>query len=186
MFTDCLRVVNIDEAHCINIWGGSFRPDYSELGILRGRIPKIVPFLLASATLPEHVLDDIRLKLQLPKDVNMVRLTNARPNVALSVRVMQKPERSMGDLRFLIPPGATKAEDIKITLVYCNQRAVTEDGADYARDWAEEHGIPSETIAFYHAIIGGDRKRNIEEKLARGEIRILFCTDAVGMVSIGP
>ena len=66
MFTDRLRVVNIDEAHCINIWGGSFRPDYADLGILRGRIPKNVPFLLASATLPDHVLDDIRLKLRLP------------------------------------------------------------------------------------------------------------------------
>ena len=76
MFTDCLRVVNIDEAHCINIWGGSFRPDYSELGILRGRIPKNVPFLLASATLPEHILDDIRLKLQLPKNVKMGVIEN--------------------------------------------------------------------------------------------------------------
>jgi superfamily II DNA helicase RecQ len=187
MFTDRLRVVNIDEAHCINIWGGSFRPDYSELGILRGRIPKNVPFLLASATLPEHVLDDIRLKLRLPKDVKMVRVTNARPNVALSVRAMQKKEKSMGDLRFLIPPRANKPEDIKITLVYCNQRGVAEDGADYARDWVEEeeHGIPNETIAFYHALIGEKRKREIEEKLAQGEICILFCTDAVGMVSFG-
>ena len=92
----------------------------------------------------------------------------------------------MGDLRFLIPPGATKSDDIKITFVYCNQRAVTEDGADYVRDWAEEHGIPHEAIAYYHALIGADRKREIEEKLKRGEIRILFCTDAVGMVSIGP
>ena len=181
-FTDRLRVLNIDEAHCINIWGGSFRPDYSELGILRGRIPKNVPFLLASATLPEHVLDDIRLKLRLPKDVKMVRVTNARPNVALSVRPMQKKEKSMGDLRFLIPPGANKAEDIKIILVYCNQRGVAEEGADYARDWVEEHGISTETVAFYHALVGDKRKREIEEKLARGEICILFCTDAVGMV----
>ncbi|KAF8804758.1 hypothetical protein BYT27DRAFT_7225346 [Phlegmacium glaucopus] len=183
MFTDCLRVVNIDEAHCINIWGGSFRPDYSELGILRGRIPKNVPFLLASATLPEHVLDDIRLKLQLPKDVKMVRVTNAQPNVALSVRAMQKKEKLLGDLRFLIPPDANKPEDIPITLVYCNQCVVAEEGADYARDWAEEHGIPTETIAFYHALIGEKCKREIEEKLRWGEIHILFCTDAVGMVN---
>jgi superfamily II DNA helicase RecQ len=189
MFTDRLRVVNIDEAHCINIWGGSFCPDYSELGILRGRIPKNVPFLLASATLADHVLDDIWLKLRLPKDVKMVRLTNARPNVALSVRAMQKKEKLLGDLRFLIrfliPPGADKPEDIKITLVYCNQREVTEDGADYAHDWADENGIERETIAFYHALVGEKRKREIEEKLTRGEIRILLCTDAVGMVSFG-
>jgi superfamily II DNA helicase RecQ len=115
----------------------------------------------------------------------MVRLTNARPNVALSVRAMQKKEKLLGDLRFLIPPGADKPEDIKITLVYCNQRAVTEDGADYACDWADENGIERETIAFYHALVGEKRKCEIEEKLTRGEIRILLCTDAVGMVSFG-
>ena len=91
----------------------------------------------------------------------------------------------MGDLQFLIPPGANKSEDIKITLIYCNQQGVAEDGADYTRDWAEEHGIPMETIAFYHALIGEKHKGEIEEKLAQGEICILFCTDAVGMVSFG-
>ena len=144
------------------------------------------PSLLGSATLPEHVVDDIQLKLQLPKNVKKVHLTNVQPNVALSVRVMRKPEKSMGDLRFLIPPGATKTEDIKINLVYCNQCAVMEDGADYTRDWAEGHGIPGETIAFYHALIGVKRKHETEEKLASGEIHILFCTGAVGMVTIGP
>ena len=59
IFTDHLRAVNIDEAHCINIWGGSFQPDYANLGVLHGHFPKNVPFLIASATLPEHVLDDI-------------------------------------------------------------------------------------------------------------------------------
>lgn len=183
IFTDHLRAVNIDEAHCINIWGGSFRPDYANLGVLRGRFPKNVPFLIASATLPEHVLDDIRRKLQLSKDTCMIRLTNARPNVALSVRVMQHSEDSKGDLRFLIPPHARQAEDIPITLVYCNHRMTTEDAADRARDWAEEQGIPRESIAFYHALIGDDKKRQLEFLLAAGIVRILFCTDAVGMVS---
>jgi len=56
---------------------------------------------------------------------------------------------------------------------------------DYACDWAEEHDIPIEMIAFYHALIGKKRKHEIKEKLAQGEIHLLFCTDAVGMVSFG-
>jgi superfamily II DNA helicase RecQ len=182
-FVRNLRVVNIDEAHCMNVWGGSFRPDYAALGLLRGRFPGSVPFLVASATLPEHVLDDIRGKLKLARDVEMIQLTNARPNVALSVRVLEHSEDSKGDLRFLIPPEAKQPMDVPITLVYCNQRSSAEDSADRAKDWAEEHGLPTSCIAFYHALIGQERKHEIEDELRAGSIRILFCTEALGMVS---
>lgn len=177
-----LRVVVIDEAHCISLWGGSFRPDYAELGLLRGRFPRHIPFVIASATLPEHILDNIRTKLQLSANAKVVRMTNARPNVALSVRSMKHPQDAFADLRFLIPVGATRAEQIDITLVYCNQRIHCEDAVDRLRFWAQEEGIDPSCIAFYHAKLGEKRKRELEERLRRGEIRILVCTDAVGMV----
>jgi superfamily II DNA helicase RecQ len=176
--------VVIDEAHCISIWGGSFRTDYGKLGLLRGRIPKHVPFIVASATLPDHILDDIQGKLKLSPNAHIVQITNARPNVALSCRSMKHAEKSKADLRFLIPVGATKPEDINITLVYCNQRIKCEDAVDNLRFWAKELGIPETSIAFYHARIGEKRKRELEEKLREGGIRILVCTDAVGMVCL--
>ena len=177
-----LRVVVIDEAHCMSLWGGSFRPDYGELGLLRGRIPRHVPFIVTSATLPDHILDDIRTKLQLSVNAKIVRMTNARPNIALSCRAMKHPQDSFADLRFLITAGATRAEQIDITLVYCNQRVHCEDAVDHLRLWAQGEGIDPSCIAFYHAKVGEKRKRELEEKLRRGEIRILVCTDAVGMV----
>ncbi|EDR04596.1 uncharacterized protein LACBIDRAFT_304222 [Laccaria bicolor S238N-H82] len=100
-FSSALRAVCVDEAHCISLWGGSFRPDYAGLGVLRGRFPKNVPFVVASATLPHHVLNDVRHKLQLGSDTKMVQLTNARPNVALSVQKMKHSEETKGDIRFL-------------------------------------------------------------------------------------
>lgn len=160
-----LRVVVIDEAHCISLWGGSFRLDYAQLGVLRGRFPKHVPFIVVSATLPDHILDDIRVKLKLSPNARIIRLTNARPNVALSCRPMKHAEKSKADLRFLIPVGATKPEDIDITLVYCNQRVKCEDTVDNLCFWAKELGIPESCIAFYHARIGEKRKRELEEKL---------------------
>lgn len=178
-----LRVVVIDEAHCISLWGGSFRLDYANLGLLRGRVPKHVPFIVASTTLPDHILDDIRAKLKLSANARMIRMTNARPNVALSCRAIKHAEKSKADLRFLIPPNATKAEDIDVTLVYCNQRVKCEDAVDNLQLWAKKMGIEESRIAFYHARIGEKRKQMLEEMLQRGEVRVLVCTDAVGMVS---
>ncbi|KAJ7864340.1 P-loop containing nucleoside triphosphate hydrolase protein [Mycena leptocephala] len=116
-FTSRLRCVCIDEAHCISLWGGSFRPDYADLGLLRGRIPSNVPFVVASATLPTHILDDVCTKLELSKNATQISLTNARPNVALSCRTMKHPEESKADLRFLINSEATKLADIPVTLM---------------------------------------------------------------------
>lgn len=183
-FTDHLCCVCIDEAHCINIWGGGFRPDYAELGVLRGRLPRNVPFLIASATLPPHVLDDIRSKLQLSERAQRVAVSNDRPNIALSVRTMKFSEESKVDLRFLIPENARTLEDIPITAVYCNDRPSTEDICDHLRQWATDAGIEDvdEGIVFYHAHIGSDRKREIERRLRKGRVRIIVCTDAVGMV----
>lgn len=90
---------------------------------------------------------------------------------------------SKGDLRFLISPEAKQPNQIPATLVYCNQRSTTEDAADRAKDWAEEQGLPTVCVAFYHALVGDKRKREIEELLRAGDIRLLFCTEALGMVS---
>lgn len=157
-FSDVLRAVCIDEAHCISLWGGSFRPDYANLGVLRGRFPKSVPFVVASATLPNHILEDVQRKLQLSASATLVQVTNARPNIALSVRSMHFDNSSMADLCFLIPAHAMKADDINITLVYCNTRITCEDAVDRIRDWAESSGIQTDSIAFYHAKIGDKRK----------------------------
>ncbi|KAF8152025.1 P-loop containing nucleoside triphosphate hydrolase protein [Mycena galopus ATCC 62051] len=180
-FTSKLRCVCIDEAQCISLWGGSFHPDYADPGILRGRIPSNVPLVVASATLPAHILDNVCTKLGLSKNATQISLTNARPNVALSCRTMKHPEESKADLRFLIHPEATKRADIPVTLVYCNQRLTCQDACDSLRRWAQDEGIPDACIAFYHAKVGQAQKRNLVERLCKGEIRILFCTDAVGM-----
>lgn len=84
----------------------------------------------------------------------------------------------------MIPPGATKPKDIPVTLIYCNKRTTCEDIADQLRGWASREEIDTNCIAFYHAQISEKRKRELEEKLRKGEVRILVCTDAVGMVSM--
>ena len=176
-----LCAVIVDEAHCISDWGGSFRPDYASLGLIRDRIPRKVPVMAASATLPDHVLEDVRKGLQIYRDCKMVQITNNRPNIALSVRVMEHPEESKADLRCTIPNGAQKREDIPIAIIYMNLRNECEHTVDKLRSWLPP-GIPPECIVFYHAKIGSARKREIEIQLQEGRIRIVVCTEAMGMV----
>ncbi|KAJ7457910.1 P-loop containing nucleoside triphosphate hydrolase protein [Mycena galericulata] len=180
-FQQHLRLVFIDEAHCVSLWGGSFRSEYAELGVLRGRVPASVTFAIASATLPQHVLDDVCAKLRIGKDAVSISMSNARPNIALSVRKIVHPEETKADLRFLIREDATSPSDIPISLVYFNTRIETEDACDQLQSWAADAGIAKSAIGFYHAKIGSARKRELERKLRDGEVRILCCTDAVGM-----
>ncbi|KAJ7075016.1 P-loop containing nucleoside triphosphate hydrolase protein [Mycena belliarum] len=180
-FREHLRLVVIDEAHCVSLWGGSFRSEYAELGVLRGRVPSATVFAIASATLPVHVLDDVWAKLKIGKDAATVSMSNARPNVALSVRKIIHPDETKADLRFLLPNGATTAAEVPVSLVYFNQRIETEDACDRLQSWAADLGIEKSAIAFYHAKIGTARKRELERLLKEGKVRILCCTNAVGM-----
>ncbi|KAF8987973.1 P-loop containing nucleoside triphosphate hydrolase protein [Cyathus striatus] len=59
-FTSSLKMVVINETHCISQWGGDFRTDYGNLSKLRSFFPPSTPFLATSATLPPTALRDIR------------------------------------------------------------------------------------------------------------------------------
>ncbi|KAK0235251.1 hypothetical protein EDD85DRAFT_922454 [Armillaria nabsnona] len=150
--TSKLRAVCIDEAHCVSLWGGSFHEDYANIGVLRGFFPSNVPFMVSSATLPDHILDDVHVKLGLANDAKTISLTNARPNIALSCRPMKYSEESKADLQFLIPPDATAPDDIDITLVYCNEQLTMEDQCDVMQRWAKEANIPDSQGCDMHNI----------------------------------
>jgi hypothetical protein len=135
---------------------------------------------VVSETLPEHILDDIWCKLQLSESAKLVEVTNAHPNVALSIRSMQFDNYSMADLCFLIPSGTSEPDDIPITLVYCNKRITCKDAVDQLHMWAEAEGIATNCIVFYHTKIGDKRKCELEEKLRKGDIKVLSALTLLG------
>ena len=53
-FTSCMISVIFDEAHCISTWG-EFQPEYKEVGCLCYILPKNIPIMIMSATLPPLV-----------------------------------------------------------------------------------------------------------------------------------
>ncbi|KAJ7708725.1 hypothetical protein B0H17DRAFT_916898, partial [Mycena rosella] len=80
-------------------------------------------------------------------------------------------------LRFLIGKDASSPADIPINLAYCNQQLTCEDACDSLRRWPADVNIPVDCIAFYHAKVGQAQKWSLEERLRKGEILILLCSE---------
>ncbi len=172
----------IDEGHSISEWGtDDFRRDYSIApGLLRGRLPGGVPVLIASATLPRDVITDIQITVGLTDQCRCISLSNEKPNIALSVRLLQHPEDSFADLMTIIPSNATSPEDIEQTIIYVNGRMTAELIEEFFRNNCPD--FPPDFVEFYHRHVHQDEKDRIHERLSNGKLRIIIATDALGMV----
>ena len=114
-----VRLIAIDEAHCISQWGPAFRPDYEALSRLRELFPD-VPIMALTATADENTRADIARRLFGGK-VEQIVLGFDRPNIKLTVAAKQGWKDQL--LSFV------KAHPGQSGIVYCLSRKRTEEAA---------------------------------------------------------
>lgn len=176
--------VDVDEGHEISEWGtDDFRPEYSRLSQLLAKLPSGVPVLTASATLPPEIIQDIESKLGLGNKCERISVSNEKPNVALSVRIIQHPLDSFADLAALFPIDPTGPEDFAQTIIYVNSRHDAELIQDFFRKNCPDC-IPKESFEFFHRYIAESDKIAIQEGLASGRLCCVIATDALGTVGL--
>lgn len=159
-----VRLIAVDEAHCISEWGHDFRPEYRRLSELRAVLPE-VPMVALTATATARVRDDIVDRLALRDPAIHVGSFN-RPN--LLYRVQSKSGAFDQLLDFLA------RRPTESGIVYCLSRKSTESLANRL----SEKGIPARP---YHAGLGPEDRAANQEAFLRDDVRVICATIAFGM-----
>lgn len=161
----------IDEAHCISQWGHDFRPEYTQLDVLRKKIDAPVVALTATAT--PHVMSEIVRHLHLDEP-RIVRGDFRRPNLSFRVfpisRDLERTERlirTLGDMGFR-SSGAGRC------IVYC----ATRKKVDSVHSALKGAGFP---VASYHAGRSDKARATAHKSYELGRTPILVATNAFGM-----
>lgn len=158
-----VRLITVDEAHCISQWGHDFRPAYRRIGELRNLFPA-VPVLALTATATPEVVKDIQQQLGF-KEENCYSMSFERKNL---VYVVRNTDNKAKELLHILDKVQGSA------IVYTQNRQKTKEVCDFL----VSRGITAE---FYHAGLSPEVKDSREEAWKSGRSRVMVSTNAFGM-----
>lgn len=190
-----VRLLVVDEAHCISQWGYDFRPPYLKIAALRKLLREVrernkapwlphtvsgnaadqpsllnqydAPCLALTATATEEVVKDIQDKLHFHHGAAVYKASFERPNLTYSVI---HTEDKLGHMLRLL--GRKSPEDSAI--IYVRSRKKTAEVAEQLT----RAGLPAD---FYHAGLRSEVKQQKQDAWMAGSPSIIVATNAFGM-----
>ena len=159
-----IRLIAIDEAHCVSQWGPAFRPEYAELNCVGKYFPD-APVIAMTATADVVTREDIAARL-FGQNVEQFVLGFNRPNIRLTVKPKEQEKRQIQEF---VDLNAAHSG-----IVYCLSRRKTEEVAEQL----SRSGIRALT---YHAGMDS-RERETNQNIFMTEPRVVIvATIAFGM-----
>ena len=158
-----IRLVAVDEAHCISQWGHDFRPAYRSINIVRTLCPNATTIAL-TATATNQVLKDIeqQLELQQPK---LFKHSFFRKNLTYKTLLFE-------DKNFKIK-SLLKANK-ESALVYVGSRLATQQMSNMLN----KNGCSS---GYYHGGMSNKEKDSQYKQWMANDTKVMVATNAFGM-----
>ncbi len=158
-----IRLIAVDEAHCVSQWGYDFRPAYLQIGALREQLPG-VPLIALTASAPPKVAEDIldRLQMESPRTF---RKSFRRDNLVYTVQATEDiPGRIIRFLKNQSGAGIIYTRTRKRTVLMAQM--------------LEREGIKA---AAYHGGLPNRERSQIQDRWIKNELQVIAATNAFGM-----
>ncbi len=160
-----LRMICVDEAHCVSQWGYDFRPSYLQIARLRHLIPYPVPILALTATATPKVVEDIQERLEFRRR-NVFTMSFERKNL---VYVVRRAPNKQDELLHIL-----KSYTEGSAIVYTRSRRLTSELARFLC----ANGVTAEN---YHAGLTTAERDLRQTNWTKGRDRVMVATNAFGM-----
>lgn len=161
-----IAMIVIDEAHCISMWGQSFRPNYRRIVNLVRLLPKNFPVLATTATATLRVQEDIIE--QVGSDLIPIRGELMRSNIRLFVVHVESEDEKFFWLSQYIP------KLNKTGIVYTGTQANT----DIYSNWLQFLKLNS---VAYNGRLDAESRMRVESDFINNKYDCVVSTNALGM-----
>ena len=183
-FRKRLAAIIVDEAHCIDEWGGDdFRPSYRQLHQLRVFTGMEVPMVACTATARTSTFSTIWDTLGFGlRPFWGVDVGIERPNLFFHIRELRHPKKPILEVLSFLPAvinAQTSRTDIDKGIIYFESEAQCRSMAQELRKCLPAH--LRDSVFAYSSNLSEKAKQQCWDRFMKGEIRILCATDAAGM-----
>ncbi|TWT73370.1 RecQ family ATP-dependent DNA helicase [Allorhodopirellula solitaria] len=172
-----VRLLAIDEAHCVSQWGHDFRPDYSRIAQIRELLGNPTTIAL-TATATADCRRDIYTQMGIDAaDIELFHEGIDRPNLSMEVESVidddEKLEQLIAALRDLSlwGPDNNRAGG---TIVYFSLIKTLQRFSDRLRGMGIDH-------VNYHGDLSRHQRRSMQDAFMSGEVDTVLATPAFGM-----
>jgi len=174
-----IRLIAVDEAHCISQWGYDFRPSYLKIAALRDELPGIPVIALTASATPD-VQQDICEKLRHgPPKQGLKTPSVADPFAGWKVFRQSFERANLSYSNFRVDSKINKIieilRNVKGTgIVYCKSRKRTKEISELLQ-------LQQLSADYYHAGLEPDERNKKQEAWISNQTRVIVCTNAFGM-----